>query len=460
MLPENFMRLVFHFIKRMTWIGIVLICTACLSVSKTYAQTDTKDPFQRIEVPSSMNPVGSGARALGMGGAFIAVADDATAASWNPGGLIQLETPEISVVGAYFQRNEDLAFGTNPEADGEQDVAGSNINYLSAAYPFTAFNRNMIVSVNYQYLFDFTRQWEFPLRLDEPDFVINQEYKIDQEGGLSAIGVAYCIQWTPKISFGFTLNFWQNALYDNKWHSETKTSASGNLTGSNFSFNYKGKDEYTFSGFNANLGLLYNINSQFTLGLVLKTPFKADLIHNNTGNLELLYPENPSNNQSVSSSNETNEELDMPMSYGIGFAYRFSDNLTASFDIYRTEWANYILTDAEGNEKSPITGQQADKADIDPTHQIRAGAEYLFIKNRYVIPFRGGIFYDPAPADGKPDDIYGFSLGSGVAIGKFIFDMAYQYRFGNDVQEFILEGYNFSQDISEHTFYSSIIFHF
>jgi long-subunit fatty acid transport protein len=42
------------------------------------------------------NPVGSGARALGMGNAFIAVADDATAASWNPGGLSQLESPEVS----------------------------------------------------------------------------------------------------------------------------------------------------------------------------------------------------------------------------------------------------------------------------------------------------------------------------------------------------------------------------
>jgi hypothetical protein len=40
-----------------------------------------------INFAFSPNPVGSGARALGFG-AFIAVADDATAASWNPGGLV------------------------------------------------------------------------------------------------------------------------------------------------------------------------------------------------------------------------------------------------------------------------------------------------------------------------------------------------------------------------------------
>ncbi len=79
-----------------------------------------------VEIPSSLNPVGSGARALGMGGAFIAVADDATAASWNPGGLIQLVTPEVSAVGAYFDRTEDNTFGTNPEASGTQNVSKSN----------------------------------------------------------------------------------------------------------------------------------------------------------------------------------------------------------------------------------------------------------------------------------------------------------------------------------------------
>jgi hypothetical protein len=36
---------------------------------------------------------GAGARAMGMGGAFIAIADDATAASWNPSGLAVLERP-------------------------------------------------------------------------------------------------------------------------------------------------------------------------------------------------------------------------------------------------------------------------------------------------------------------------------------------------------------------------------
>ena len=40
-----------------------------------------------------------GARSLGLGGAFAALADDATAAFANPAGLVQLVRPEVSIEG-------------------------------------------------------------------------------------------------------------------------------------------------------------------------------------------------------------------------------------------------------------------------------------------------------------------------------------------------------------------------
>ncbi|MBU2462359.1 PorV/PorQ family protein [bacterium] len=42
--------------------------------------------------------MGLGARAVGMGGAFVGLADDSTAAYWNPAGLIQLEKSEVSLM--------------------------------------------------------------------------------------------------------------------------------------------------------------------------------------------------------------------------------------------------------------------------------------------------------------------------------------------------------------------------
>ena len=209
-----------------------------------------------FDTPPSINPVGSGARALGMGGAFIAVADDATAASWNPGGLIQLETPEVSVVGAYCQRKDDLNFGTNPEASGNQSVTNPNINYLSAAYPFTLLNRNMIVSASHQHLYNFYREWDFSIGINELGNSSSQDICIDQNGSLSAIGLSYCIQVTPGFSFGFTMNFWQDGLYNNQWESKTSQSGSGNYLGNTYSFSADTTHKYSFRGFNANFGIL------------------------------------------------------------------------------------------------------------------------------------------------------------------------------------------------------------
>jgi hypothetical protein len=44
----------------------------------------------------SFRQLGLGARAMGMGGAFVSIADDATSCFWNPAGLVQLEEKEAS----------------------------------------------------------------------------------------------------------------------------------------------------------------------------------------------------------------------------------------------------------------------------------------------------------------------------------------------------------------------------
>jgi len=389
---------------------------------------------ERIEIPSSLNPIGSGARALGMGGAFIAVADDATAASWNPGGLIQLETPEISFVAAHFNRTEDLNFGNNPEASGPQQVTANNINYLSAVYPFTLFKRNMTVALNYQHLYDSYRDWNFSLQQDGDDYSYQQQIDYRQEGSLSAIGLAYCIQVLPSLSFGLTLNFWEDSLYKNQWEAESVNTWTGIDDGVPIYYKRLDYSQFSFNGFNYNLGLLWNVNSRLSLGAVFKAPFTADLIRED---MSFTFRD-PDGNPEYAEFNE-NQELDMPMSYGFGLSYRFSDYFSTSLDIYRTEWGDFILTDADGNKSSPISHKSQSDSDIDPTLQIRTGAEYLFIKNRYIIPVRGGLFYDPGPAEGNPDDYYGFSIGSGIGIGRVILDAAYQYRFGNDVGGSILE---------------------
>lgn len=55
--------------------------------------------------------LGGGARALGMGGAFVAIADDATAGYWNPAGLALLKKKEVTFMANNIGNIGNPAFG-------------------------------------------------------------------------------------------------------------------------------------------------------------------------------------------------------------------------------------------------------------------------------------------------------------------------------------------------------------
>ena len=417
--------------------------------------------FGQIEFTSSPNPIGSGARALGMGGAFIAIADDATAASWNPAGLIQLELPEISVVGAYFDHNEDNVFFDNPEANKRQHVSAHDINYLSASYPFVLLDRNMVVSVNYQHLYDFSRQWDFPFQLSRGALLVDSDIDYSQDGQLYAFGLAYAIRLLPNVACGLTLNVWEDGLKNNEWQQKSVIHGVGTFAETvPVSFDSVHTHNYRFSGFNVNIGLLWQLNDQLTVGGVFKSPFTADLQHISSLTTTVVREDTSLPISQTRQTADEGEELAMPLSYGIGFAYRFSDNFTTSFDVYRTQWDDFIHKDSHGIKTSFVSAKPVSESDIAPTTQVRLGAEYLFVKSACVLPLRFGLFYDPAPQEGGPDEYYGVTVGSGYASGKVVFDIAYQYRWADDVGASLVKAFDFSQDVQEHTLYTSCIIHF
>lgn len=397
---------------------------------------------------SSPNPVGSGARAVGMGGAFIAIADDATAASWNPAGLTQLMKPEISFAYSYFRRRDDFSSSEHPETSGVQKSSSTELNFLSVAYPFELFERNMIVSLNYQLLYEFER--DIRTKITSP--FLNQKIKFRQSGKLRALSPAYAIEVTPGFSLGFTFNIWTDKLFwSNGWKSDT------NIEATAFTINktiIKDKDRYSgFSGFNMNIGFLWDINRFLTIGGVVKTPFTGEMKHEHVVETRSIVPAFPF---------RINEDIDleMPLSYGLGIALRFSDRFTISFDVYRTEWDQFKLKDGNGNRINPITGKPSHESSTKETHQVRLGAEYFFVFTNTAIPVRWGIFYDPEPSEKNPEDFWGFSLGSGISIGDLIFDCAYQFRYGDDVKGDTFDLPSTSADVTQHLFLVSFIYHF
>ena len=448
--------------QQYTYMIILIMWSLCLTNT---VSGDTI--FQSIGIASSPNPVGSGARAVGMGGAFIAIADDATAASWNPAGLIQLESPEISIVGAFTNNSEDIFSQSHPEADTTGKTDGSNLNYLSATYPFSLFDLNMVASLNYQRLYEFNRNFDYHFNLDGGAITTSEDRHYSQDGYLGAMGLAYAIQVAPSLSLGATINFWTDNLgWRNGW-TETFTSQSkATITIPPFppfiSFHDKYiMDKYSdFTGENFNFGLLWEVTGNLTVGAVLKTPFTASIHHES---IEETTQKNAAGNIIASSRINTFEDvtLDMPLSYGMGIAWRVSDALSFDLDIYKTHWSDYILTDSQGNKFSPIDGRYEADSDVSDTIQVRMGTEYLFINpnKKIVIPLRAGVFYDPEPFQDDNKDFYGVSIGSGIAYKKIVFDIAYQLRWGKNVDTGNLIT-NSKGDVTQHLVLASIIIHF
>ena len=435
---------------------IFILLFAKFYAGHALAQAQAFPPI--IEIPSSFNPVGSGARAIGMGGAFIAVADDATAASWNPAGLTQLDLPEVSAVGTYLYREEDLSFGTNPEGNGRQSVSSADLNYLSIAYPFELLSRNMIISLNLQQLFEFERDWDFTLRQENGGPKAEAKVDYEQNGNIYAFGIAYAIKVLRPLSFGLTLNWWDPPSNLSEWRATTKQRTSIDLNGIPIINDIRLREKFSFSGLNFNLGLLWKATENLSFGVVFKSPFTADVDFESTLISKVTIGNSPEEIQRFSDRQDL--DLDMPMSYGVGVAYRHSDRFMLSAGFSRTHWDDFFFEDEEGRKTSPISGLPKSESDIDPTFQARAGAEYLFLPSSYVIPVRGGVFYDPAPAEGDPDDFFGFSLGTGIGMKQFSFDLAYQYRFGRDVGKSTLTAFDFSQDVDEHKIFASVILYF
>ena len=117
------------------------------------------EAFRPPSIFSAPLPSGSGARALGLGGAFTAIADDATAASWNPAGLIQLEVPEASFVYRFSKEKHERSLDSTTLEVFPNEFSNENLNYLSLVLPFHVSDRRMVFSLNYQEAYDFQQEF-------------------------------------------------------------------------------------------------------------------------------------------------------------------------------------------------------------------------------------------------------------------------------------------------------------
>jgi len=378
--------------------------------------------------------VGSGARAYGMGGAFLARADDATAASWNPAGLSYLRQPEVTVVGvrSSFDSRESGSRvppeGADPTPIDERDHSrGYSPDFLAATRPLSLGSISGAAQISFQRVFAFGAR-----RTIGPDV----PRTIRVEGGFDVLAVGTGLRVSRQVRLGLTINRWFNG-YTQRLDRE------GQRPSDQFA-------EFRLSGWNTNWGVLWSPWESLNLGLVAKTPFRGDLRLRRWRTDVILMP----SGRTVTTANAHERKdvrLDFPAAVGVGASWRPRSQLTISADYTRTLWSDSRIRNfftlprtPVGEDPPPATSYYSvpyptltDEGQQD-TEQLRAGLEYVILGDRFKFPLRVGYFSDRQnlrDKAGAAPRFNGFTLGAGVAVGPILLDAAFLRESGDYVEQ-------------------------
>ena len=185
---------------------------------------------------------GGGARALAMGGAFIALADDATATEFNPAGLWQLRRPELAaqILYTYDERPTGLlqAGDSGLEVVFEDDRDDYIIpSFLSFVYPMQRFTLGISEFTNVFY----DRGYPHPIT-GEP---------LEERAANYALGLTLATAPFERFSIGGTVRY------------------------NFFRFECDGGDDrerFNDEAWTANFGLLWRLHRYIQVGAVYKLP--------------------------------------------------------------------------------------------------------------------------------------------------------------------------------------------
>jgi len=316
-----------------------------------------------------------GARANAMGGAFVGLADDATAAYSNPAGLTILTQPEVSVEfkgGNYTTRIVDQT-GTN-----DYDNSISGLSFLSFAYPA----KNTVVSVFRHQLLnsesDFS--WYQLERVDQP----YQRSDIKMSIDASTIGIGLGTKLSDRFSIGLAVGFAQLDY--------SSVEKSYNLTpgvppeplgpeGKEVTSSSDSEEHYILS-------LLWNITGNLNMGMVYRNGPEFQV------NKRRWDYDPTAIGDEWTIRYDENAIFKVPDVYGLGFSYRFESNLTLAADANFVEYSD--LTDEFlGDQYSNFNLEQMTDFGQDDEWEFRLGLEYIIDLPSTPLALRAGYYFRP-----------------------------------------------------------------
>lgn len=342
----------------------------------------------------SLNSVGP--RALGMGGAFVGLANDATALYWNPAGLAGQKTSllvfgsDIMPTATYKMGLRNIDATTNPN------------NYIS---PNAFFNYNtgkLAIGLGVYVPAGLGAEW------DATNFGYPTGYDFLSKIGVINFSPGIAYQVTDKFSIGVAANVYY-AMFDMSQPVMVDTDRDG-TPDTPFQFS----EESTGLGFGATIGLKFDINKMLSLGATFRT--KTTVTMNGTA-------KNPAFGAYGAPESEFDRDVVWPTWLAGGIAIKPSDKLTIAFDGQFSFWSEdkalvAKYKNAVWNGAMTASGGDTFELKWEDAVQLRVGLEYLASES---IALRGGYYYDPAPAPDETVNVLFPSSTSHVVTGGLSF---------------------------------------
>lgn len=324
------------------WVGTCLVIAVSLAggVIAAVGQEGPLDLGLVIAQQSrpSFSIIGAGARAAGMGGAFTALADDASAASFNPAGLALLIKPEVSAVFAArrLERSDTNVIGfdpVNPVRYDDTNVRFStgDVNFASFTVPVEAWRRNLCLQLSYHRLIDLEqesdRRFAGTPMLGEP---VDVRQRIEQHGDIHTLSLAAAYQVTPRMSLGTSLNRWRG-----QWDFASLNEFREGQGASGAVLSYA--QDTAIEGWSWNFGLLLRY-PRLDAGFVYRTPYNATLAYKASIAGSFLPPVEPPREALA---------LHWPSSWTAGLALKPTETWRITVDYYRYFWSKMEIRGVE-----------------------------------------------------------------------------------------------------------------
>ena len=426
--------------------AVCLALALVLAIARPASGQAALVDVDRIDITGRQNlTLGSGARAFGMGGAFLARADDATAASWNPAGLSYLRVPEVSFVGVV--NSFDVTRGLDSDR-----FKGQAIDFAALTWPLGLGDVRGAVQLSYQRAISFDGSRRIQLYNQESGLLAQFE-EGRSDGGFDVVAVGTGLRLSRRVRTGFTVNRWMNG-YD---QTLSRTILRGDVGRPLREFDL----DFRPRGWSFNFGLIVSPIDRLNVAAIYKTPFTADVSlekarRDSWGTIEEV--------EEVTSNAASSEavRLDFPSSLGFGVSWRPRDTLTLSADFTRTSWSEARILNYFDLRRTPRGGDGAPAVSPPPivypelqyptllavpdpddparqygqqnAEQIRVGVEWVLIRGGLKVPLRAGYFNDrqiTPIAGGDPPHFNGFTVGTGIILGSLLLDVAYVHEFGD-----------------------------